>query len=114
GPWAWSEKRHCSTDPRSASSLRRHGLHLAQRRQAPEGLELDLPPRRRLRCRQRGVAGLARGSVRVMRSRIASLAAWKAAEGIPARSAAKAPLAMPTDRSRRLGPPPPPGQARTE
>src|SRR6476661_6259295 len=31
----------CSTGPRSA--LRRHGLHLAQRRQAPERLQLDLP-----------------------------------------------------------------------
>src|SRR5438309_4676796 len=31
----------CSTGPRSA--LRRHGLHLAQRRQAPERFKLDLP-----------------------------------------------------------------------
>ena len=36
----------CSTGPRWA--LRRHGLHLAQRRQAPERLQLDLPLRRRL------------------------------------------------------------------
>src|SRR5439155_23143174 len=43
GASARSEHWGCSTVPRSASSLRRHGLHLAQRRQAPEGLELDLP-----------------------------------------------------------------------
>src|SRR5438034_9200064 len=38
---AKTKPNRCSTDLRLA--LRRHGLHLAQSRQAPERLELDLP-----------------------------------------------------------------------